>query len=240
MRKILKFPVEKVTPSVESVLKAQGISDISMADDRILRLAEEALSVYEKLSEPIGIITDISKTDLKDVFYGEGNNEKDAPLESIYQSSEHLALFAVTLGNRICSEIYNQFKADDFAAGSMLDSAASEGAEKASEIIELFYRESLSGKDQDDLSIGVMRFSPGYCGWHISAQKRLFAFLRPGEIGIELNDSCLMTPLKSVSGVIVAGKKEIFIFDDLFDFCADCDNRSCRDRINALMESGSS
>ena len=240
MKKILKFPVEKLAPSMESVLKAQGISDISTADDRILRLAEETLSVYEKLSEPIAIITDISKTDFKDVFCGEGNNEKDAPLESIYKSSEHLALFAVTIGNRICSEIYNQFKANDFAAGSMLDSTASEGAEKTAETLELFYRESLSGKDGHDTSIGIIRFSPGYCGWHISGQKKLFEFLRPGEIGIELNDSCLMTPLKSVSGVVVAGKKEIFIFDDLFDFCADCDNRSCRDRIKALTESGSS
>lgn len=240
MKKVLKFPAEKVTPSLEAVLKAQGISDIPTADDRILRLAEKARSVYEKLAEPIGIITDISKTDFTDLFYGEGNNESDAPLESIYKSSDHLALFAVTLGNRICTEIFNQFKTNDFAAGSMLDSAASEGTEKTAESLELFYRESLSGKDGHDASIGMMRFSPGYCGWHISGQKKLFEFLRPGEIGIELNDSYLMTPLKSVSGVVVAGKKEIFIFDDLFDFCADCDNHSCRDRIKALMESDSS
>jgi len=239
MKKALKFPVEKVTPSVKAILKAQGVSDSSMADDRILRLAEKTLSVYEKLARPIGIIRDISKTDFKDLFYGEGNNEGDAPLGSIYESSRHLALFAVTIGNQICSEIPALFGANDFAAGSMLDSTASEGTEKTAEALELFYRESLSRKDEYNPSIGIMRFSPGYCGWHISAQKKLFEFLQPAEIGIELNDSYLMTPLKSVSGVIVAGKKEIFVFDDLFYFCADCDNRSCRDRIKALMESNS-
>jgi hypothetical protein len=240
MKNVLKFPVEKVIPSIESVLKAQGISDISGADERIFRLAEEALSAYEKLAEPVAMITDISKTDFKDVFYGEGNNEKDAPLGPIYRSSEYLALFAVTLGNRICTEISDRIEANDFAEASMLDSAASEGAEKTADVLELSCRESLPAKERDNTSKGVMRFSPGYCGWHISGQKKLFEFLRPGEIGIELNDSYLMTPLKSVSGVVVAGKKEIFIFDDVFDFCADCDNHSCRDRIKALMESDSS
>lgn len=240
MKKVLKFPVEKVIPSIESVLKAQGVPGISAAEERIFRLAEEALSAYDKLAEPLGVITDISKTDFEDLFYGEGNNESEVPLESIYRSSDHLALFAITLGNRICSEISNRLEANDFAAGSMLDSTASEGADKTAEILELSYRESLSARESHNASIGVMRFSPGYCGWHISGQKKLFEFLRPGEIGIELNDSFLMTPLKSVSGVVVAGKKEIFVFDDLFDFCADCDNHSCRDRIKALMESGSS
>ena len=239
MKKVLKFSVEKVTPSVEAVLKAQGISDSSTVDDRILRLAERALSVYEERAKPVGIIVDISKKDFEDVFYGEGNNESEAPLGSIYESSGDLALFAVTIGNQICREISALFGANDFAAGSMLDSAASEGAEKTAEALELSHGQSLSGKNGYDSSMGIMRFSPGYCGWHVSAQKKIFKILQPGEIGIELNDSCLMIPLKSVSGVTVTGKKETFVFDDIFDFCADCDDRSCQDRIKTLMESNS-
>ncbi len=236
MKKLLTFPVEEVTPSVEAVLKAQGISDSSTVDDRILRLAENAISAYEKLAKPVGIAAEISKSDFENVFIGEGNNENDAPMGSIYDSSEHLALFAVTIGNQICREISALFGANDFAAGSMLDSAASEGAEKTAEALELSHRQSLSGKNGYDSSMGIMRFSPGYCGWHVSAQRKIFEFLRPGEIGIELNDSCLMIPLKSISGVIVAGKKETFAFDDIFDFCADCYDRSCQDRIKIMME----
>lgn len=239
MKKVLTFSVEKVTPSVEAVLKAQGISDSSTVDDRILRLAENAISAYEKLAKPVGIAAEISKSDFENVFIGEGNNERDAPPGSIYESSQDLALFAVTIGSQICSEISGLFASNDFAAGSMLDSTASEGAEQTAAAMELSYRERLSGKGGYDSSIGIMRFSPGYCGWHISAQKRLFEFLQPGEIGIELNDSCLMTPIKSISGVIVAGKKEIFVFDDAFDFCAECDDRSCQDRIKIMMESNS-
>jgi hypothetical protein len=239
MKKVLTFPVEEVTPSVEAVPNAQGISDSSTVGDRILRLAEKAILAYEKLAKPIGITMDISKSDFENVFIGEGNNENDTPLGSIYESSQNLALFAVTIGNQICSEISALFEANDFAAGSLLDSAASEGADMTAEAIELYYRDNLSGKKEYGRSIGIMRFSPGYCGWHISAQKKLFEFLQPGEIGIELNDSCLMIPIKSISGVVITGKKEIFVFDDAFDFCAECDDRSCQDRIKIMMKSDS-
>jgi hypothetical protein len=43
-----------------------------------------------------------------------------------------------------------------------------------------------------------------------------------------------MQPLKSVSGVIVAGRIEIFEFDDVFSFCSGCATHDCRDRIRSL------
>jgi hypothetical protein len=85
-----------------------------------------------------------------------------------------------------------------------------------------------------DAERGMLRFSPGYCGWDLTAQRALFESLRPEAIGIFLTGSCLMQPLKSVSGVIVAGKKEIFEFDDDFSFCSDCATHECRDRIRSL------
>ncbi|MEE9554540.1 MAG: vitamin B12 dependent-methionine synthase activation domain-containing protein [candidate division Zixibacteria bacterium] len=239
MKKTFKFPIAEITPSEKTVLKAQGLSDMSRIDDRILRLAENAVSTYKKLVDPVGILADISETDFKEVFLGEGNNESDAPLDSIYKSSESMSLFSVTIGKQICTEISSLFEANDFPSGSMLDSAASEGAELVAEAIDKQYRTFISGSAGFDSSVGFMRFSPGYCGWHISAQKRLFEFLKPGEIGIELNDSYLMIPIKSVSGIIISGKKGIFQFDDLFDFCAECRDHSCRDRIETIMKTNS-
>jgi hypothetical protein len=239
MRKTLKIPADEVTPSIKAILSAQGLPDISRADDRLIRLAENARIEFRKLAKPSGIIAEISAGEFRHVFNGEGNNEKDAPLESIYQASDTLALFAVTVGAQICDAIRGQFDKNEFPAGSMLDSAASEGAELTARAVERHYVERILSNEEIDLSKGVMRFSPGYCGWHISAQKRLFGFLNPGEIGITINDSCLMTPLKSISGVIVTGEKAIFEFDDIFDFCVNCEDRSCRDRIKALTETDS-
>jgi len=49
------------------------------------------------------------------------------------------------------------------------------------------------------------RYSPGYCGWDITEQKKLFSLLPPGFMGVSLSESALMTPIKSVSGIIGLG-----------------------------------
>ena len=54
------------------------------------------------------------------------------------------------------------------------------------------------------------RYSPGYCGWDVSEQKKLFKILPEKFCGIELTDSCLMHPIKSVSGIIGIGKSVKF------------------------------
>jgi hypothetical protein len=117
----------------------------------------------------------------------------------------------------------------------MLDAAASEGTEMAAAMLESSYREWLEESGTIDPAHGVLRFSPGYCGWHISGQGKLFEYLEPGEIGISLGSSYLMQPLKSITGVIVTGPRDIFMFDDDYPFCVDCRDRSCRERINALV-----
>ena len=48
-------------------------------------------------------------------------------------------------------------------------------------------------------------YSPGYCSWHVREQQSLFSLLPDDPCGIKLNDSSLMFPVKSVSGVIGLG-----------------------------------
>ncbi len=80
----------------------------------------------------------------------------------------------------------------------------------------------------------VLTYSPGYCGWHITGQRALFARLKPEEIGMKLTASCLMRPLKSVSGVVLAGERAAHAFDDTYPFCDECAGRPCRARIASL------
>ena len=44
-----------------------------------------------------------------------------------------------------------------------------------------------------------------------------------------------MQPLKSVSGVLVAADREAHDFDIDFDFCADCADQACRQRIQSIL-----
>jgi len=233
---ILPIPVPEVVPSPAAVMKGQGIPRGMTPDERIFRLAEDALSLFREHARPAGLVMEITRGEFEAVFRGRGSNEAESPVGPISGSSDHLALFAVTLGPAVCEEISRLFRHNDFALGSMLDSAASEGAELAAGVAEDAYRARLRGAGMLDSRSGTLRFSPGYCGWHISAQEALFRALRPGRIGITLNESYLMQPLKSISGVILSGRREIFDFDDVFSFCGDCRTHSCRDRISSLLE----
>jgi len=123
------------------------------------------------------------------------------------------------------------FDSRDFALATILDAAASEAAEHAADAVQLQYQETLAAREPRNASMKLLRYSPGYCGWHISGQKALFDFLRPQGIGITLRESYLMEPLKSISGLIVAAAADIHRFEDAYPFCADCRSRSCHGRI---------
>jgi hypothetical protein len=114
----------------------------------------------------------------------------------------------------------------------MLDAVASAAADGlAARLADRFQESSGHGSTGDRATLG---YSPGYCGWHVSAQRALFAYLGAGAIGVSLNDSCLMLPLKSVSGVLAAGPSDIHRFTPAWAFCADCRNRTCLVRMRHL------
>ena len=221
---------------MSAVLEAQGIPAWRQPNEQIQQLAREAISLYRQHAQPAGLFAEIFLGDFRNVFEGEGLNDDASPVKPIAGASETLALYAVTLGKNITDEISRLFRANDFALGSMLDSAASGGAELAAQALQNAYRHSLNESHRYDHDTGILRFSPGYCGWDISGQKRLFAHLSPDDIGITLNNSFLMQPLKSISGVIISGKKEIFWFDDTFPFCRDCTTHTCRERMKSVMD----
>ena len=236
MQEIVSISIENVVPSLRAVLEGQGIPHPRQTDERTNRLAEEALSLFRAKAAPSGIVKEVSQSEFRTVFEGAGLNDDESPVKPIFQASEHLALYAVTLGESICAEIAQLFRVHEFALASMLDSAASEGAERTAEAVENTYLARLRDAQAFDSGRGILRYSPGYCGWHISAQRKLFDILRPQRIGIALNESYLMQPIKSISGVIISGEKKIFDFDDSFSFCRDCATHECRVRIQSVMK----
>lgn len=92
-------------------------------------------------------------------------------------------------------DIVKEFTAN--AIGSVL-------AEKTADAMERELEAFLS--DKPNLH-HTNRFSPGYCGWHVREQKLLFSTFPVKEpCGVKLTDSCLMIPIKSVSGVMGVGE----------------------------------
>lgn len=236
MSREIFFRVTDALPQPDEILASQGMPGRAGLPSRIVKLCEAALDLYETLVEPRGIMESISSRDFADVYRGEGGNAERTPLEEIFPRAKALALFAATVGEPVGAKIRELFEDNDPALGYMLDSAASLGAENLAAAMENRFARRIAGDGAPPWEGKVLAYSPGYCGWHVSGQKKLFASLHPEEIGIRLNASFLMQPLKSVSGVLVAGPREIHRFRPAFRFCEDCTTRSCRERMAALFK----
>ncbi|MEW5924888.1 MAG: vitamin B12 dependent-methionine synthase activation domain-containing protein [Candidatus Zixiibacteriota bacterium] len=236
MRQVINFEIEDLIPPAENVLKSQGIPPGTEVPEKILDLVEQSLEIFSDLCEPAGIIGDVSTAQFRTIYNGAGKNESMTPVAKIFPVADHLALFAITVGATVSNEIRDLFEANEFALASMLDTAASEATELAGHAAEQAYLEQLIESGQISRESYIMRYSPGYCGWHISGQQKLFDYLNPEEIGIHLSSSYMMEPIKSISGVMLVGPARIHMFDIAYSFCDQCLDRGCRARINGIRK----
>ena len=230
----MEIPVEKIVPATARVLRTLGTPSGADAGPRVERLAGEALNLLRAEAAPAGIASEIDVAGFAEVYRGDGENDDPSLLPDIFPLADALALFAVTVGAPVSERITALFDAGDPALGAVLDAAASEAAVLAVEHLERAVLEQAMSDGLADEDTRILSYSPGYCGWSLTGQRALFEALKPQEIGIRLTDSCLMEPLKSVSGVAVMGPREIHEFKDDYAFCSECRTRECRHRIRAL------
>ncbi len=236
MRLIVDFAPEEISLDRGEILRSQGIPHDAEVSENFEKIYGEAIDLFRELSESKGIIAGITTSLFEEVFRGEGLNEKENPVEEIYRKSDYLALFAVTLGPALSFKVTKLFDTGKYALGYMLDSISSYAADILANIASKHLQSELAGREPSASSWRVLSYSPGYCGWNITGQKKLFEVLRPEEIGITLNESCLMSPIKSVSGVLIAGPGEIHEFVNSYPFCNTCRTRSCIERMRNLKQ----
>ena len=139
------------------------------------------------------------------------------------RGSEAFALFVATAGAEF-EDLQMRLKDDDDMVRTFIaDSFGSVIAEHTADIMEECLQGELDGRGWRHTN----RFSPGYCGWHVSEQQRLFPLFgveRP--CGVRLTESSLMVPIKSVSGVIGLGPG----VRKLEYSCGLCDYKDCYKR----------
>lgn len=139
------------------------------------------------------------------------------------RGSEAFALFVATAGAEF-EDLQMRLKDDDDMVRMFIaDSFGSVIAERTADIMEECLQGELDGRGWRHTN----RFSPGYCGWHVSEQQRLFPLFgveRP--CGVRLTESSLMVPIKSVSGVIGLGPG----VRKLEYSCGLCDYKDCYKR----------
>lgn len=135
------------------------------------------------------------------------------------KGAEMLAVFVCTAGEGFTEIAKGYNKEGEYLKGFIADTMGSLTVEKAMNLIQ-------ERIEREYLSYGLKitnRYSPGYCFWEVNDQQQLFSLLPNNPCNINLSNSCLMTPIKSVSGIIGIGKdvkKRGYA-------CSKCTNKNC-------------
>jgi len=117
------------------------------------------------------------------------------------QGISEFCLFVVTTGIEFDEYKKNLRKQDKQLEEFVVDAIGSVIAESCVNFIQKYLR----GNDLKS----TLGYSPGYCGWRLEEQKLLLSLLPASKCNISLSDSSLMTPMKSVSGILGVGKNVI-------------------------------
>ena len=138
------------------------------------------------------------------------------------RGSEAFALFICTSGLEFETYQHRLKEQGDMVRVFIADALGSVIAEKCADQMEKALQESIDKLGWKHTN----RFSPGYCGWHVSQQQLLFPLFQGHTCGVKLTDSSLMVPIKSVSGIIGLGKDVRHL-----DYtCGLCDFKQCYKR----------
>jgi hypothetical protein len=148
----------------------------------------------------------------------------DRIVSSSLKNSTHIAIFVATAGPEVEKMSKRLLSEGNLLEGVLVDILGSEIAEETARLI---YEKIGIEMSQKGMNI-TNRYSPGYCNWPVSDQQKLFSLLDRNTCGIQLTESSLMLPIKSVSGIIGVGA--LVKFQSYF--CDKCKVGSCiyRDR----------
>lgn len=119
-------------------------------------------------------------------------------------ASECVAAFIATAGPDVERLASNLMQQGDDLAGLIVNTVGAERAEAA----EAMVIEQLREQALEYSFAPTLPYSPGYCGMALVEQRTLFSLFGDYDIGVTLTESCLMQPLKSVSGLIGLGPTE--------------------------------
>lgn len=164
------------------------------------------------------------------VILADGTRIGGGPVVEVVRGAEVLILAVCTVGPEVDAHIKRHQQAGGLFQMMILDELASWGVDQIRQGLFADLRESL--KAERDWRVSAV-LSPGESAWTVADQATIFRLLDASAIGVALNDSMLMTPLKSLSMLMGAGSQPMGV-EGLTncDFCSI--KETCRYRHSAV------
>lgn len=199
------FTFGEVAPTFDEILDFLKSSDLEEEHPAVVFIRD----ILSELNFDTGIsggyiVKEIESLNVKNGIIKIENQKLDLGRQvcGYIKEATQAAVFLCTAGEdftRMTNQLNEQ---GDIMEAYILDAIGSLTVEKAMDRIQESLKNEFGGKGFKISN----RYSPGYCNWPLSDQKTLFNLIGENQTGITLSDSCLMTPRKSVSGIIGIGE----------------------------------
>ena len=125
----------------------------------------------------------------------------ELPPRPCFAEAVDVALALCTIGPELPATADRLMREGELVQGVILDAIGSTAAESLAEEVN-----KLIDKEADRRGVeATTRYSPGYCGWALSDQNVFFRRLPAQELGVDLTESFLMLPVKSVTFAVNLG-----------------------------------
>jgi len=207
----------------DDVLRFQGYKKgTSVPTEDVLALFDEAVELGERLMAPRFVYRAIPiDAQSADVIEAGGERLRIPSIERLWGRLESVGVGICTVGDAIEHQVGALFDAREFPLAVMLDSVGSAAVESLAE----FANDVLCQAAIRDTLRVTNRVSPGYAGWDAAEQSALFRLCPGGPIGVTLNESCFMSPTKTISFMVGIGA-EVRV-DHYFTQCRRCWMADC-------------
>lgn len=202
----------------DEVLRFQGYKkDVDIPDAAVLSLFDEALALGESLIDPRVVYRGSRVTGQGPDLIDAGGETCHIPeIGRLWGTLEVVGAGICTVGAAIEERVRRLWDERELPLAVMLDSVGSAAVESLAE-----YANDLLCQAAIPAGLKVTnRVSPGYAGWDTAEQAALFRLCPGDPIGVTLNESCVMTPGKSISFLVGVGPEARV--DHYFTQCRRC------------------
>jgi len=216
--------------SVNEVCRLLGRGKGASASSRTIRTIKRLIKESTPLLSPQVVTTEKDISENKDgtLVIDPGLPFESRKMTRALASCEKAQVFVATVGPRIEKKIQKLTEDNRMSEASILDAIASVAVEDTVEKFQSMVEEELANEGMRT----TLRFSPGYCDWHVKEQRKVFKAVDGSEIDVTLTDTCLMQPRKSVSGVFGIGSEDE-LKKRCTNPCMQCGLKSCTARRTA-------
>lgn len=143
-------------------------------------------------------IIDITHINSPRIVLEDGTTLSGQKLSELLKDSRQALIMGATGGTKIMELIARLQKEGKLSEAVVVDAAASEITDSALDFVMAMVEQFLRPKGK---FLTKMRFSPGYGDFDLLQQKEFYRLLKAQDLGITLNEACLLIPEKSVFAI---------------------------------------